>query len=218
MLRRLYFLTRHFFVFDVTKLFVAKTKALANVELAPLPAGIEFRELDGEAQKKHWQDTAELKQLQGARGTRHCIAAMQGNHVIAYCWFARHEIDAANNRGDHEDSGVALQFAPCEMFLYNGFTATEHRGLNVMPNLLRFAAQHFSQRGAVSFLATSDWTNRPAHRGLAKSNFQCIGHIWRLSWLGHGISLLPRAAKHLGVTRASQSQSLALAGHARLAG
>ena len=61
-------------------------------------------------------------------GVDYCFAALSGDRLAAYAWYALGSIEAEHNRGGTVSSGVAMSFPDNMAFMYKGFTHPDFRG------------------------------------------------------------------------------------------
>jgi hypothetical protein len=133
-----------------------------------------------------------------AGGRDSCFAAIEEDRLAAYAWFARGSIEAENNRGGQENSGVAVSFPDHVAFMYKGFTLPDYRGLGLYRRINRLAMLGLGVHGVQYLLSTLDWTNHAAYRSCRQIGFVQLGRLWRWGWNCSMHTTAPRAAKQLG--------------------
>lgn len=195
-----YRLIGRFVVLDISRLMIAETQTLKKSRLA-LPE-FQFRELTRDDLHRH-STSADLRIADDAKERldrqHRCFAAFHGNLLISYCWFARHSIDADNNRGRHPQSGVGLNLPDDAVFVYDAITIKAYRGRNVISSILHHAASFLVEDGILRALTTTDWTNTSALRAMEKSRFRSLGTICKLSLMNASLTFVPKQATAMGI-------------------
>ena len=171
----------------------------------PEPAGdgLAFRFLDAEEVRRHSRDPAHgldaspADRLEG--GQDFCFAAVDGERLAAYAWFALGSIEAENNRGRFENSGIAASFPEHVAFMYNGFTHPDYRGRGLYGQVNGLALRALSVHGVQSLLSTMDWTNRAARKSCARLGYRQLGFNWRWGWRNWMHTRATRGAAQYGV-------------------
>ena len=140
----------------------------------------------------------EFAQRIALRGDR-CFAALAGDQLAAYAWYAHGSVEPEHNRGATLNSGVGLSF-PSEMaFMYKGFTHPEFRGRGLYGHVNGRALDELSREGICTVVATADWSNRSAMTSCWRVGYQDVGRIWRGGWGHWTTTLMPRAANAIGI-------------------
>jgi GNAT superfamily N-acetyltransferase len=142
-----------------------------------------------------------------AQGNDFCFAAMHGDNLASYAWFALDSIEAEHNRGAQPHSGVAVSFPTNVAFLYKGFTHPDYRGRKLHGEVIGRALVELAPLGIEAVLSTTDWTNRAARRALAGIGFVELGLCYRWGWSHWMHTQPPREAQ----SRGAQFDNLAVA-------
>jgi hypothetical protein len=133
-----------------------------------------------------------------AQGNDFCFAAMHGERLASYAWFALDSIEAEHNRGAQPKSGVAVSFPTSVAFLYKGFTHPDYRGRKLHGEVIGRALVELAPLGIDAMLSTTDWTNSAARRALAGIGFEELGLCWRWGWGDWMHTRPPREAQSRG--------------------
>ncbi len=139
---------------------------------------------------------------QRAAGDRDlCLAALCGDRLAAYGWFALGSIEAEHNRADKPHTGVAVSFPQDVAFGYGGFTHPDYRGHRLHAAVKLQGLRLLSARGVRFLLTTTDWTNWAAIRSFDRLGAKRLGRCWRGGWGGGRwmFTKSPAAAKQLGI-------------------
>ena len=134
-----------------------------------------------------------------SQGANFCFAALHGADLAAYAWFALGSIEASNNRGRTERSGVALSFPNDVAFLYKGMTLPDYRGLGLYGHVNAMGLQALDAHGVRSILSTMDWTNHAAQASCDKLGYETLGRVWRWGWGDYLYTAAPAKATARGV-------------------
>ena len=122
-----------------------------------------------------------------------CFAALAGERLAAYGWYALGTVDPRHC------GGVALDLPPGTAYFYNGFTRPEFRGRQLYVRLIGEGLRAMSDCGVHHLLAAVEWTNWSAlksGRRLGCVDLGCLAG-WgcgRWRWL-----FSPRAARRRGI-------------------
>ncbi|MFK8114140.1 MAG: hypothetical protein AB8B91_18205 [Rubripirellula sp.] len=169
-------------------------------------------------------DKAELKELIASKripaavgdpqdlsdGRRALVTAFHENRVVSFTWFAKQAIDGKDNFSRTEHLGTSVDMPDGTAFVYNAWTAPEHRGKRLVAALLAYALKN-RVAGAWSFLASIDWTN---HRSLRAFSFLGMSQLGTVIRFGRGplqVSIVPTAARRLGLRIAEKEPGVKVA-------
>lgn len=122
-----------------------------------------------------------------------CFAALDGNRLAAYGWYALDSIEGEHN------FGVAMSFPADAAYMYNGFTHPEYRGLRLHGRVMGLALKALASRGVTSLVSTVDWTNHASLRSCERLGYSRLG---RMVTIGGELALVlkvPVAATHRGI-------------------
>jgi ribosomal protein S18 acetylase RimI-like enzyme len=162
-----------------------------------LPAGYQFRfltpdEIRGFQGAENQLDATDVARAQGELDC--CFAALAGERLAAYGWFALQSVPAA-----HCD-GVALSFPPDVAYMYKGFTHPQYRGRRLHGYVMQLALQSlFRRRGVKSLVSTVDWINWASLKSCDRLGYQRIGRMVSWGWGPLSGLCTPRAARDRGV-------------------
>lgn len=138
-------------------------------------------------------------------GRDFCMAALAGDRLAAYAWFALGSIEAEHQRGPQPHSGVAVSFPPTVAFMYKGYTHPDFRGRRLYGAVLGQGLVALEAQGIKSILSTMDWTNAPARTALGRIGFEELGLCWLWGWGRWMHTWAPRAARGRGAAFGSQA-------------
>jgi hypothetical protein len=147
----------HFLTFDVTRLLHLDEGDLRPPRIDP---AFEIRLLEPYEVVEFAADPANDLDVSLARrmtcGRDLCVAALDGDHLASYAWFALGSIEAPMHRGRTLRSGVAVSFPRSMAFIYKAFTRPEYRGRHLYPAVLAQGLHELSPRGVTQLLATAE--------------------------------------------------------------
>jgi hypothetical protein len=185
----------------LANLTVSEVVALERTEVklpGPPPAGYDFRFLTAEEIARYSADvTCELADEHVARaraGSDLCFAAISGDRLAAYGWYALHCVEAR-----HCD-GIAISYPADMAYMYKGFTHPDFRGQRLHGYImgLALAALH-QERGIERLVSTVSWLNEPSLKSCDRLGYRRQGRMIALGWFGRKTGLYPSAARRLGV-------------------
>jgi len=169
----------------------------------PTDPCLAFRFLTPEEVRKFSADaTNELGESFADRleeGRHLCFAALSGDQLAAYAWFAPHRIDAESNQGRHKNTGVNFWYPDHVVFMYKGFTHPEFRGRGLYGMVNGLAIRSLTNRGITHILSTMDWTNIAARRSCNRLGFAELGLVFRWGWGRWMHTYAPRVSRPLGI-------------------
>ncbi len=100
-----------------------------------------------------------------------CFAALEGERLAAYGWYA---IDCIE--GEH-NFGVPMSFPADAAYMYNGFTHPDYRGLRLHGRVMGLALKALQAKGVTRLVSTVDWTNHPSLRSCQRLGYERLGRI-----------------------------------------
>ena len=205
--RTLYRMAQKLMVLDISKVVWVDAKSVGPFEP---PQGFTFRQLTAaEVGRYAGSDPALGLDLELAdrtmSGRDFCFAALSGDRLAAYGWFALGSIEAYHNRGNHPGTGVAVSYAEDVAFMYNGFTHPDFRGNRLHSAVKAFALQELAAHGVTKMLGTTDWTNYASRNSFRKLGCQDLGCTFRGGWGRCMLTLAPAAAKKRGIRFGSKA-------------
>jgi hypothetical protein len=123
-----------------------------------------------------------------------CMAAVDGDHLAAYSWYARHWVDGA----DHLGLSMSL---PAEMaYMYNAFTHPAYRGLKLFKTGVTLAFEALQFSGVQKLIATVNNANFTSLRSCRGMGFSSLGQIWTFGRGKHRFTHTPTAARQMGIS------------------
>lgn len=196
-----YRLAQRVIVLDVTRLLCLDRSSARLPET--LHYGSTFRFLTAAdirhfaADRENDLDLSFAARIQG--GLDLCYAVIVDERLASYIWLALGSIEAAQNRGSHPRSGVAVTFPEDMAFVYKAYTRPEYRGQRLYPICMGQSLEELSSRGIKRLLATTDWTNKAALRSCQRIGFRDLGPLWRFGVGRMMFTRGPAAARQLGI-------------------
>lgn len=128
-----------------------------------------------------------------AAGCDLCFAALSGDRLAAYGWYALGSIEP-----QHCDN-LGMSFPAHMAYMYKGFTHTDFRGKRLHGLVMGLALKELASRGVTELISTVDWTNWPSLKSCYRLGYSDLGRIVRIGPSCCPIVFAPRAAKRLGV-------------------
>lgn len=122
-----------------------------------------------------------------------CFAALSGERLAAYGWYALGSIEAKHG------GGLATSFPASMAYMYKGFTHTDFRGKRLHGVAMGLALQELASRGIDQLLSTVDWTNWPSLKSCYRLGYTDLGRILSIGPACCQLTFASRAAKRLGV-------------------
>ncbi|MFO1095844.1 MAG: GNAT family N-acetyltransferase [Planctomycetaceae bacterium] len=113
-----------------------------------------------------------------ADGRNSCFAALDGDRLAAYGWYARHWIEP-----EHCD-GFGLKMPPSVAYMYKGFTHPDYRGQRLHGAVMGLALRAFEAEGVRALISTVEWTNDASMKSCARLGYRRIGVLARAKVLG----------------------------------
>ena len=196
----IYKIIQKLIVLDVSHLFVLPIENASSEQDGRLV----FRPLEQEeiiefSRSEKYELDEDMAQRLSA-GLDVCFAVFVDGQLAGYDWLAMNSIEAAHNRGDSLESGVAMSFPEDAILSYNAFIAPDFREQGLYGKLVREASIWFNQNhGIDTLLTTTDWTNHSALRSCERQRFRSIGLIWRFGVKQWMFTLSPKRAAGLGI-------------------
>jgi RimJ/RimL family protein N-acetyltransferase len=129
-----------------------------------------------------------------ALGRDLCFAAVQGDRLAAYTWFAPGGIEAG------PCCFTDLSYPDDVAYAYASFTAPQFRGQRLHSQALWQALRALrASHGTRRAFATIDWTNWKSLRSFRRQGFQTVGRICTCGWGSRTVQTHPREAIRRGV-------------------
>ena len=113
-----------------------------------------------------------------ADGRNSCFAALDGDRLAAYGWYAREWIEPEHCYG----FGLRM---PAEVaYMYKGFTHPDYRGKRLHGAVMGLALRAFSEHGVRALISTVEWTNDASLKSCARLGYRQIGQLAHARFLG----------------------------------
>ena len=169
-------------------------EVLATAASAP---GFCFRELTPAEVVEYARDPSNDLEPEFVRragdGRNICYAALDGQRLAAYGWYARESIEAEHC------FGFGLSLPPEVAYMYKGYTHPDYRGLRLHGITMGLALRHLSQSGVTALISTVDWTNEASLHSCARSGYRRLGQLIRCRLGGWEPHLVTAKARRQGV-------------------
>lgn len=155
----------------------------------------EFRFLDADEVSHFAQDSAYYLAPEMAERIRAgrdlCFAALDGDRLAAFGWYALEAIEP-----EHAD-GVAISYPPNTAFMYFGFTHPDYRGARLHGLTMALALKELASRRVTRLVSLVAWTNRASLKSCYRLGYRRLG---AMIVAGNGaVGMYPGSAKALGV-------------------
>ncbi len=128
-----------------------------------------------------------------ATGRDLCFAALTGDRLAAYGWYALKEIEAEHN------FGVAMSFPANVAYMYKGFTHPEFRGARLHGLGMGLALKNLAQFGVNRLVSTVAWTNTASMQSCDRIGYQRLGRLVTIGAKTFHVAHAPSIALDLGV-------------------
>lgn len=128
-----------------------------------------------------------------AAGHDLCFAAVSGNRLAAYGWYALGSIEAEHG------GGLAMSFPANMAYMYKGFTHPDFRGQRLHGLIMGLALRELAARGVDELISTVDWTNWPSLKSCYRLGYTNLGRLLSFGPERCPLTFAPRAASRLGV-------------------
>jgi hypothetical protein len=159
----------------------------------PTDARFELRFLTVDEVRHFAAEIGEEFAERAAGGRDLCFAALAGERLAAYGWYALESIEARHA------SGVAMSYPMNVAYMYNGFTHPDFRGARLHGAIMGLALQQLAERGVSRLVSFVDWTNTASMTSCYRIGYVLLGRVWRIRLRSHELLLTPRRARDLGV-------------------
>jgi RimJ/RimL family protein N-acetyltransferase len=128
-----------------------------------------------------------------ADGRNSCFAALDGDRMAAYGWYAREWIEP-----EHCD-GFGLRMPREVVYMYKGFTHPDFRGKRLHGAVMGLALRDFAADGVRALISTVEWTNDASLKSCARLGYRQIGLLARARVLGRAWWRTSSKARERGV-------------------
>ncbi len=105
------------------------------------------------------------------RGLDRCYAAIHGDRLASYGWYAFHSVEPEHS------AGAALAFPADMAYLYKGFTHPDFRGRRLYGATMGAALRALGERGVTRLLAFVYWSNRAALNASDRLGYRNLGML-----------------------------------------
>lgn len=159
--------------------------------------GLTFRFLTA-GEVRHWAaDPAnDLDADMAARldsGRDFCFAALAGERLAGYAWFALGQIEPEHS------AGAGISYPDDVAYLYKGYVHAGFRGRRLYAAIFSEALGALASRGVRRLLCLVEWINRPALRSCLGSGWVDLGSLVTFGYGRRRLAIAPRAAEERGV-------------------
>ena len=108
-----------------------------------------------------------------AQGDR--AALLQTDQPIASSWY---------RSGWYDEQGILFELGPAEVWGYDGWVASDHRGRGHYAALIGWASAALASEGVSRVLVAIDHLNRPSLRAARASGRRPLGSVWMVRAFG----------------------------------
>ena len=163
----------------------------------PVAQGFQFRFLSPEEVERYANDPTYLLDASMAERVRAgadlCYAALQGEKLAAFGWYALDSIE-----GEHAD-GISLSYPADVAFMYFGFTHPDYRGAPLHGAGMANALAEPGKRGVTKLVSFVDWRNWASLKSCYRLGYRDLGLLVPVGGPRRTLAIPPRTARHLGV-------------------
>jgi hypothetical protein len=132
------------------------------------------------------------------RGLDLCYAAIHGDRLASYGWYALHSIEA-----EHA-AGAALGLPDDLAYMYKGFTHPDYRGQRLYGACMGRAFELLAREDVTRLMAFVHWSNAPSLRSCDLLGYRRLGSLVAGP---RGPIHVPSAARRLGVRFGSHAEA-----------
>ena len=126
-------------------------------------------------------------------GRDFCFAALGGDRLAAYGWYALECIEPEVN------DNVAMSYSEQTAYMYMGFTHPVYRGLRLHGLGMGLALKGLADYGVTSLVSMVGWTNQPSLRSCDRLGYERLGKLVAVGWHGRYLLRTPSKARRKGV-------------------
>lgn len=105
------------------------------------------------------------------RGESLCFAALDGEKLAAYGWYALYRAQPRHC------FGVGLELPDDVAYMFKGFTHPTYRGRRLHAAAMALALSELVHRGVRALISTVEWTNEASLRSCDRLGYQRLGRI-----------------------------------------
>jgi hypothetical protein len=123
-----------------------------------------------------------------------CLAALRGDRLASYSWYAFRSIE-----GRHH-VGVSMSYSANTAYMYNAFTRPEYRGRRLYGIGITLALRELAERGVTQLITTVNCANFASLQSCRRIGFENIGRLCTFGGGPKRRAIVPRTAKRLGIS------------------
>jgi hypothetical protein len=116
--------------------------------------------------------------VRAADGRNSCFAALDGDRLAAYGWYAREGIEPEHCYG------FGLKMPAHVAYMYKGFTHPDYRGQRLHGAVMGLALREFATHGVNALISTVEWTNDASMKSCARLGYRRLGVLARARFVG----------------------------------
>lgn len=128
-----------------------------------------------------------------ANGQHLCFAAVKGDCLAAYGWYALYYAEPGHNLG------TGMSFPSDTAYMFKGFTMREYRGKRLHGTCMALALQQLGGRGIKRLISTVEWSNHASLRSCKRLGYKRLGRLWSIRGRENSCIMKPRAPHRLGI-------------------
>jgi len=113
-----------------------------------------------------------------ADGRNSCFAALDGDRLAAYGWYARDWIEPEHCYG------FGLKMPAHVAYMYKGFTHPDYRGQRLHGAVMGLALREFATHGVNALISTVEWTNDASMKSCARLGYRRLGVMAQARFAG----------------------------------
>jgi GNAT superfamily N-acetyltransferase len=179
---------------QITEFVVLDRQSVAPLDI---PAGFAFRFLNADEIARHAADpvlclSPELAR-RAARGQDLCFAALAGDRLAAFGWYALGSIEAEHC------GGTAMTYPADAAYMYHGFTHPDFRGCRLHGACMSLALEALGTRGIRRLVSSVHWSNWASLKSCYRLGYARLGRLVKLGFRPLQLAFYPRAARRLGI-------------------
>lgn len=134
------------------------------------------------------------ERIAGAETGRHlCFAALDGDRLAAYGWYA------LDPTGIDQNYGIALAYPSDVACMYDGFTHPDYRGKRLHGFCMGYALQGLTAYGVDKLVSTVQWCNWPSLRSCWRLGYIDLGRAATYGPGNRKFAHIPKMARDFGV-------------------
>jgi len=111
-------------------------------------------------------------------GRNNCFAALDGDRLAAYGWYARDWIEPEHCYG------FGLRMPAHVAYMYKGFTHPDYRGQRLHGAVMGLALREFAAQGVNALISTVEWTNDASLKSCTRLGYRRLGVLAHARFAG----------------------------------